>query len=226
MSHGKIRAEKSCENCHAYVPDRYCSHCGQENVTTRQPFYYLLAHFVEDFTHYDSGFWQTLKNIFCNPGYLTVQYLAGKRQSMVNPVKLYIFVNFITFFILAVLPNKELTLQNDPSKQVVKSGSLNVVIQVDKSSTQTKETELDYDNIVYESDFEKMVLEPLYNKSKELKNKHISTDEFSEKFSHNMLSLIPKALFLYMPFFAFLLWLFHNKKKWWYFDHGVCCQKN
>ena len=42
-------------------------------------------------------------------------------------------------------------------------------------------------------------------------------EKFLENFSHN----IPKAIFLYMPIFAFLLWLFHNKKKWYYFDHGI-----
>jgi hypothetical protein len=24
-----------------------------------------------------------------------------------------------------------------------------------------------------------------------------------------------------MPFFAFNLWVFHNKKRWYYFDHGI-----
>lgn len=32
---------------------------------------------------------------------------------------------------------------------------------------------------------------------------------------------LPKALFLYLPLFALTLWLFHSKKKFWYFDHGV-----
>ncbi len=32
---------------------------------------------------------------------------------------------------------------------------------------------------------------------------------------------IPKALFIYMPLFAFILWLFQNKKRWYYFDHGI-----
>ena len=39
----------------------------------------------------------------------------------------------------------------------------------------------------------------------------------TETLFHNL----PKALFLYLPIFAFFLWLFHNKKKWWYFEHGV-----
>jgi hypothetical protein len=32
---------------------------------------------------------------------------------------------------------------------------------------------------------------------------------------------IPKVLLIYMPFFAFFLWLFHGKKRWYYFDHGI-----
>jgi hypothetical protein len=34
-------------------------------------------------------------------------------------------------------------------------------------------------------------------------------------------SLIPKVLFFYLPLFAFWLWLFHNKRRWYFFDHGI-----
>ncbi|AXP79424.1 hypothetical protein CJ739_326 [Mariniflexile rhizosphaerae] len=40
---------------------------------------------------------------------------------------------------------------------------------------------------------------------------------FSESFKHNF----PKVLFIYMPIFAFILWLFNNKKKYYYFDHAI-----
>lgn len=42
-------------------------------------------------------------------------------------------------------------------------------------------------------------------------------EKFSESFNHNL----PKVLFMYMPVFAFILWLFHDKKKWYYFDNGI-----
>ncbi|WP_320815026.1 DUF3667 domain-containing protein [Flavobacterium sp.] len=41
--------------------------------------------------------------------------------------------------------------------------------------------------------------------------------EFSMAFNLNL----PKILFIYMPVFAFILWLFHDKKKWFYFDHAI-----
>ena len=38
---------------------------------------------------------------------------------------------------------------------------------------------------------------------------------------HKATSNLPKWIFFFMPFFAFGLWLTHNKKKWWFFDHGI-----
>ena len=35
------------------------------------------------------------------------------------------------------------------------------------------------------------------------------------------ISNLPKWIFFFMPFFAFGLWLTHDKKKWWFFDHGI-----
>lgn len=45
----------------------------------------------------------------------------------------------------------------------------------------------------------------------------VNSTDFSKSFSHNF----QKVLFMYMPVFAFILWLFHDKKRWFYFDHGI-----
>jgi hypothetical protein len=50
---------------------------------------------------------------------------------------------------------------------------------------------------------------------------HNTKAEIIEKFIESFLHNIPKILFIIMPFFAFFLWIFHNKKKWYYFDHGI-----
>src|SRR5690606_3579174 len=61
----------------------------------------------------------------------------------------------------------------------------------------------------------------LYKKDMELNQKYISNQEFSESVQKFMLHNFPKVLFFYLPIFAFLLWLFHGKKKWLYYDHGI-----
>lgn len=52
-------------------------------------------------------------------------------------------------------------------------------------------------------------------------NDHNSKDEIKEKFKESAVHNFPKVLFIYMPIFAIFLWLFHGKKRWYYFDHGI-----
>ena len=66
------------------------------------------------------------------------------------------------------------------------------------------------------SEFEYWIYEKTVHITKNNTKKEI-IEKFIESFTHN----IPKILFIIMPFFAFFLWLFHNKKKWYYFDHGI-----
>src|SRR5690606_38451168 len=102
MQH-RPRADKTCLNCRRVVPERYCTHCGQENIQPRKSFHYLFTHFVEDLVHYDSSFYKTVKALLFRPGRLTNEYLIGKRKTYVPPVKLYIFISFLCFFILSFM---------------------------------------------------------------------------------------------------------------------------
>lgn len=121
MSHGKLRQDKNCLNCGHDVEEHFCPHCGQENLETKRAFHYLFTHFIEDLTHYDGQFWGTIKNLLFRPGCLTKIYLEGKRQKYVPPVKLYIFISFITFFLFALFPplNLEGTSQDKNNKNSV-----------------------------------------------------------------------------------------------------------
>ncbi|WP_447641736.1 MULTISPECIES: DUF3667 domain-containing protein [Chitinophagaceae] len=122
--HHKLREDHTCLNCGHQVEERYCTHCGQENVEPRQPFHYLFGHFVEDLTHYDHGFWETFKTLMVRPGKLIKNYLAGKRQSQVPPVKLYIFVSFLAFFLPAILPSHKPSKEEDKTVKKEESKTL------------------------------------------------------------------------------------------------------
>lgn len=62
---------------------------------------------------------------------------------------------------------------------------------------------------------------PFIAKIFEMEEKGLSPREITNLFIKSSIHNLPKALFLYLPLFAFLLWIFHSKRKWWYFDHGV-----
>lgn len=221
MSHDKLREDKECENCGDYVEKKYCPSCGQKNVETRQTFPHLVGHFAEDLTHYDTAFWKTLKHLLFRPGRLTRIYLEGKRQEYVPPVKLYIFISFITFLIPGLLPD---FTEKDPKKQEIVK---NISITLNETS---KSVTSKFDGQVVSSlrELDSLRATPQgqkagwfdYNNAKidlNFKEGKITWQDIGSAFVHTL----PKILFLYMPIFAFWIWLFHGKRRWYFFDHGI-----
>lgn len=99
MSHYKERKEKNCLNCNAEVQGRYCHICGQENIEPKETFWALATHFVYDIMHFDGKFFSTLKYLLLKPGFLSHEYLRGRRASYLHPIKMYVFTSAIFFII-------------------------------------------------------------------------------------------------------------------------------
>jgi hypothetical protein len=251
MSKSTIRKDKTCLNCRHVVEKRFCPNCGQENSDSRKTFHQLFVHFFEDLTHYENAFWKTIRNLILKPGSLTTEYLSGRRLSYLAPVRLYIFISFVTFFILSAIYKPEwpddvrgkLALTKTDSTKIarmnrlVESGVLsredadNAISLIKKRSDNKISTreqfglqsieELDeeYQNQTGEEAISNWEYK-LERKILEITDKY-SGAEMAKKFMEELMHNFPKALFIYMPIFAFFLWLFHDKRKWYYFDHGI-----
>ncbi len=103
MSHLPERKEKICLNCKSVIYGRFCHLCGQENVEPKETLWHLITHFVYDITHFDGKFFSTLKLLLFKPGYLSCEYIRGRRAAYLNPIRMYIFTSaffFILFFAL------------------------------------------------------------------------------------------------------------------------------
>ena len=226
MSHSPIRKDKTCLNCRHVVEQKFCPNCGQENTDSRKTFHHLFIHFFEDLTHYENAFWKTIKNLLFKPSTLTKEYLSGKRLSYLAPVRLYIFISFITFLLIALFPShvsenlakseKDITTnlikQDKEGIKNLKGNShfeMPSMKEVDSIQKYGKPSEK-------YTDFEYWLYEKVIHVT-EKNTKGEIIEKFIESFVHN----IPKILFIIMPFFAFFLWIFHDKKKWYYFDHGI-----
>lgn len=99
LSHTPQRKEKDCLNCGAMVQGRYCHVCGQENVEPKETFWHMVTHFFNDITHFDGSFFVTLKDLVFKPGFLSVEYMKGRRAMYLHPVRMYVFTSAI-FFLL------------------------------------------------------------------------------------------------------------------------------
>lgn len=241
MGHDHLRDNKECQNCGYTVEEIYCPHCGQKNTETRQSFGHLVGHFVEDLTHYDGAFWKTIKYLLFRPAFLTQEYLMGKRQLYVPPVKLYIFISFLTFLILAIVPEypeQETSKKSEDHLTVEKTHEVPVNLR-DKenvwiTSLINTTSMAFYNPMSYKSEKEMDAIELLKPDSLRLSPmeramgkkliklySHNTPEQVGEKFSDSISHNIPKIVFIYMPIFAFWLWIFHNKKRWYFFDHGI-----
>ena len=99
MSHVPQRKEKDCLNCGTTVVGRFCHVCGQENVLPKETFWHMVTHFFYDITHFDSSFFHTIHHLILRPGFLSKEYLQGRRASYLHPVRMYVFTSAI-FFLL------------------------------------------------------------------------------------------------------------------------------
>ena len=99
MSHSGLRHETDCLNCGATVQGRYCHVCGQENVDPKETFWHMVTHFFYDITHFDGSFCVTLKDILFKPGFLSREYMLGRRKKYLHPIRMYVFTSAVFFLI-------------------------------------------------------------------------------------------------------------------------------
>jgi hypothetical protein len=59
----------------------------------------MVLHFFYDITHFDTNFFITVKDLLFKPGFLSKEYIKGKRASYLHPVRMYVFTSAIFFLI-------------------------------------------------------------------------------------------------------------------------------
>ena len=103
LSHLPIRKETNCLNCTTEVVGRFCHVCGQENLEPKETVWHLVSHFFQDVTHFDGKFFTSLKDLILKPGFLSKEYIIGRRTSYLNPIRMYLFTSAIFFLIFFYL---------------------------------------------------------------------------------------------------------------------------
>ena len=99
MSKYAIREEKKCLNCGAEVLHKFCPACGQQNIEPDLSISGLIHDFIHDLTHFDGKFFSTSKFLIFKPGFLSTEFICGRRSRYLNPVRLYVFTSAIFFYL-------------------------------------------------------------------------------------------------------------------------------
>jgi len=135
VSHSKERAEKICLNCRTELNGRYCHICGQENIEPKHTLWGLITHFFNDITHFDGKFFSTVKYLMWKPGFLSAEYVRGRRANYLDPVRMYIFTSAVFFLILYANVDTNFLVESDA--EVAKEKAAAIIAQRNTKITDT-----------------------------------------------------------------------------------------
>ena len=126
------RKTQKCLNCGHTLGEvyNYCPNCGQENNDHNVSLGTLLGEFFSNYFGVDGRFLLTFKHFFTKPGFLTNQYNMGRRKAYVNPVRQYLVMSLIYFFVLGLVGNRLGSWQ----QVLANAGDNDITFQSDKKA--------------------------------------------------------------------------------------------
>ena len=237
MSHNQHRKEINCLNCNTEVAGPFCQNCGQENLEPKESIWHLIGHFFNDLTHFDGKFFITLKDLIIKPGFLSEEYLKGRRASYLNPVRMYFFTSALFFFIFfslfkvenSITKNIKKTNTNyldsskyEAYKALAGSGPIMSRAKFDSQASKgvtispgNYKSKAEYDSILLSGKKKHNWLErQLTYKNIELKEKYKGRNsDLVKDMMSRFLHFLPQMFFVLLPLFALILKLFYYRKK-------------
>lgn len=95
-----------CANCGATMQGEFCHECGQSIHSVLQPMHHMVEETVETVLHIDSRIVHTLPPLFLKPGFLTLEYFAGRRVRYIAPFRLMFVLCLLSFFVFHLAINQ------------------------------------------------------------------------------------------------------------------------
>ena len=97
MRRGEHASQRACANCGAPIDGTYCANCGQETSLDLPTARAFLREAAGRYVALDGRLWRTLAALFFRPGFLTREYLAGRRRRYVRPGRLFLVLSLALF---------------------------------------------------------------------------------------------------------------------------------
>lgn len=98
MSHSDRPADARCANCGTALQGPFCHVCGQHGHNPLRSLRHGLEDVFESFWHLDGRIFRTLRDLL-RPGEVASRYLAGERVRYIPPLRLFVVMSLLTFFI-------------------------------------------------------------------------------------------------------------------------------
>ena len=87
----------ACRNCGANVTGDYCAACGQETQVKLPTARVFLREAMGRYVALDGRLWRTLAALMFRPGFLTREYIVGRRRRYIRPARLFLVLSLALF---------------------------------------------------------------------------------------------------------------------------------
>jgi hypothetical protein len=210
-----------CSNCGKSLSGEYCAACGQRH----EPHIHSMAHFAseafESITHADSRLWRTLGYLLAKPGRLTREFFDGRRATYLPPFRLYLVIS-VAFFLLGPSADSSVAIKDAETVELAVSDA------IAKSAGTTAVDAAEDDGVSTIkvqglSDFCREFLDQPESDNAARNNLRANCRKIAEgdgrELGRNFLLNLPRAMFVFLPVLAFVMWLLYWKPKRYYVEH-------
>jgi hypothetical protein len=228
------RKNNFCLNCGKTLnhTDNYCPECGQENNDNNISFPTLFGEFFSNYFSLDSRFGRTWFPFLFQPGKVTKEFIYGRRVKYANPVRWYLVISLVHFFLLSYMTSQE--LKDNEAGNAVKLGNTDGIDLQVIDSLRKNDPELIFNKKGWPVNIYEMYLIDAMNKADSFSIKDImdslqvETRPWHEKIAiqqtaklnqsnqnqigQYIITQLPIIVFFILPFYALLLKLFFYRK--------------
>ena len=89
---------RTCPNCGAPVHGPYCHACGQSEKGMVRSLREVVDDLADIVFNVDSRVFRSLFDLYFRPGFLTTEYIEGRRARYVTPFRLFFVLSLVAFF--------------------------------------------------------------------------------------------------------------------------------
>jgi hypothetical protein len=222
-----------CANCENPLDGSFCSKCGQSAKDFHRPFFSVLSESLGDALSLDNKFIHTIAPLFLRPGFLTKEFMRGRRARYTPPFRLYLFLTFFAFLLLSHnhTPHseeaKKLVVENKDGKKV------DIFDFTNQSNNKQDSLASDSNRLVFnwsnfleedkaEVDSTKVSNEVFFESKKQLDvvKKMVNLWKINPALLiDNAFKKLSQTLLFILPIFALILALFYIRRKRYLIEH-------
>ena len=206
------QSEKICHNCDAPIQGLYCHDCGQKYVEKKVGVKTIVSDFFDDYFTVDSKIIKSILPLLFKPGFLTNEYLAGRRESYVKPFRIYIITSMLFFFFVFMNTDNPFININESEPDNIETAAADSVATELQDSLFTADTENSF-NLSFDEDStdNSLLGEFFVNQAGKLND--MNGDEIASLFSEFFKRNLPRAMFIILPVIAAILKLFFWRQR-------------